>query len=500
VIRSDNSALARAVSFLIVGAPVLYGLARWTLRSLEDPEERRSFGWAFFLSVASITSLAVAATGVFNTIDSIAARTDFDSAQLAQAIAWGLGWFGVWRLGKTHGDPSTLKIERIAGSGIGLATTATAVWFIAATLVRAAYDRLFSVRIVDAIGDDLWRGVAGLVVGVATWGWYWFGNQLKAERTTTWRAYVVLIGILGGLITTISAGSTALFVVLQWFFGSPDPDIAARHFDTLPGTSMAAAVGVGLWLYHRLVLSDAGIRERTETDRVYDYVVAGVGLLAAGGGVATLLVAFFTALSPTGIVETGGDTADVLTAAVTLLVVGGPIWWTFWSRIQRAVRATPPAELASPSRRVFLFALFGVGGIVALISLIVIVFISFEDLIDGSFTGETFRRLRVPLALVVTTGAIAWYHWRIFDADREIAPRPEERSLLREVVVLGSVELADAISQGLDVRVTRWEPIPPNGTGDPSLTDVVDRLRAVQADRALVQVSDGTVTITPFRR
>jgi len=499
IVRTGDTALARSVSFLVVGIPVLYGLGRWTQRLLKDRDERQSFGWAFFLTVGSIISLITAATGVYTVLDSIAGRTDFDGQYLAQAIAWGLGWLALWRIGLRHGELRLLRIERIAGSAAGLAGTATAVWFIVTVVVRSAYDNLFEVRLIDGFGDDLWRGLSGLVVAGLVWWWYWIQHQSHAERTTSWRAYVVLIGVLGGLITAVSAGSTALFSVLQWLFGEPDTASAARHFDLLPGTITAAVVGVVLWIYHRTVLREAG-EIRTETDRVYDYVVAAVGLLAAGGGIATLLVALFEAISPSGLVETGGGTTNVLVAAVTLLVVGGPLWWFFWSRIQRSSALDAVAELGSPTRRVFLFALFGVGGVVALISLIVLVFIAFEDLIGGSVTGETFREIRIPLALVITTGAIAWYHWRVFDADRESAPSPEWRSPLREVIVLGSADLAAAIGDGLHVRVQRWEPVPMESGAEPSPTEVLEKLSTLESEHALVQVRQGLVEVTPFRR
>src|SRR5690606_4252626 len=89
--------------------------------------------------------------------------------------------------------------------------------------------------------------------------------------------------------------------------------------------------------------------------------------------------------------------------------------------------ADPEGELASPTRRVFLFILFGLVGLVAVITLLVGVFILLEDMLDGRLSAETIRSMRFALGLLATSGAVAWYHWSVYRDDREAAPADERR-------------------------------------------------------------------------
>lgn len=490
----DNAALAQSISFIVVGAPVFYGLARWTRRRLEDPRERRSFGWAFYLTSALLVSLLTAGGAIYEILRMLFGAASYEPESIANALVWSGVWAAHWVTAQRTGDPGRLRLHMLAGSATGLAVTATAVWFAVTIALRAMYDGLFDVAIIEDTGDAIGSALAGLVIGAVIWWWYWLRHASKAERSPMWNGYVLLVGVLGGLVTAVTSASTALFAVLQWFFGDPDSSRAARHFDLMPGTLAAFAVGFLLWWYHRTVLAAVGTTERTEVARIYDYLVAGVGLLAATGGITTVLVAVIQTLTPSGLVE-DGDGANVLMAAITLLVVGLPLWWVYWSRIQRHAAAAPDREVVSISRRVYVFVLFGLGGVVALISLLVLMFIAVEDLIDGRFGGETIRSLRVPLALVVTLGVVAAYHWTVFSSDRRLAP--EEARALREVVLVGGNDALRTAVADLHVRVRSWSrpDMVPDGM-DPA--PVIGALQAEEHERVLVIVGDEGFEVVPF--
>ncbi len=499
VIRRDDSALALTVSFLLVGVPVLYGLARWTRRQLDQPGESESLGWALFLSAASIISLLVASSAAFQVLSSalVSDSRFYRADQLAIATVWGAGWYGLWRLGDRYGDPAKMQLERMAGSAVGLSGLATALWFLISSALLSMYDTAFNVRIVDNVGATLWYGFTGMAVGGLIWWWYWLRHAVGAERTPVWRGYVVLVGVLGGLITAVVAGSVVLFTVLQWFFGDPQGSSAARHFDILPWTVTPIAIGLAVWAYHRATLTSAVGTTRTETIRIYEYLVAGVGLVAAAGGITTMLVALFQALSPVGIA--GDGTSNVLVAAITLLIVGSPLWWMFWSRIQHHAMSEPENELSSGARRIFLSLLFGVGGFVALVSLIVIIFIGIEGLFEGT-TGEILRRSRVPFALVLTMGVVAWYHWQVFTSDRSNRPERTDRIQLREVVLMGGhSDLEREIAVALDISVRAWHRLDDLPTGPVHTATLIEDLRLIEAEQALVIIGDATHEIVPFK-
>ena len=57
--------------------------------------------------------------------------------------------------------------------------------------------------------------------------------------------------------------------------------------------------------------------------------MAGIALLAAALGVTMVVVALVESLVPTAKVEVGTSVVNSLLSGVTLLLVGGPLWWVF---------------------------------------------------------------------------------------------------------------------------------------------------------------------------
>jgi len=501
VVRDDSS-LARAVSFLVVGTPVLYGLAIWTRRRFNQPHERESLGWALFAAAASIVSLLMASFAAFQVLNSVldsvlgSDTSLYRADQVARAMTWGAGWYGLWRLTERYGYPARLQFERIAGSGIGLFGLVAAVWLLLSSLLRSVYDTAFGTPIADDASSILRFGFVGLAVSGSTWFWYWLRHTAKAEPTPIWRGYVALVGVLGGLLTIVIASSTGLFATLRWFFGNPESSSAVRHFDLLPEVATAAAIGLAIWGYHRATLAAAVGLGRTEQSRTYEYLVAGIGLVTAAGGITTLLFALFGRLSPVGIA--GDGTANDLVAAITLLIAGGPLWWMFWSRIQSHVLSEPDHELTSSVRRVFLFTVFGVGGFVAVVNLIIVIFIGLDGLLEGT-SGETLREARVPLALVLTMGVVAWYHWTVFTSDRINRPAQTDRVRLREVVVIGGyAELDQEISVALGIPVRSWRRLGDLPTGSVDAAALTAHLEGIESERALVIIGDQSHEIVPY--
>ena len=116
------------------------------------------------------------------------------------------------------------------GAVIGLGVLASSAGWIFATLIDQAVNSADGVAARTGVGEDLRIAAVGVVIGGAVWAWYWLRNGLRAERTVGWHVYVMLAGVLGGLVTAISGGGVGIYLVLEWLFGDPGTESAALHF------------------------------------------------------------------------------------------------------------------------------------------------------------------------------------------------------------------------------------------------------------------------------
>lgn len=488
VVTSDEVALARDLAFTVVGVPLYAGLALWSRRRLLlDPLERDSFGWAFYVTAAAVTSLVVAMTGLQSSLGWALGVEPDNPRALARFIVWGAVWAAHWWLHLRFVPASRSAVHHLAGSLTGLVTTATGL----ATLLGGALAMLFLAGgdAGPSNRDEAIRGAVTLAVGAPVWFLYWVRTAARQERDTLWRGYVLLPGVAGGLVTAVVSASTVLYTTLVWFLGDPESTEAVRHFNDTPWALGAAAAGTLVWWYHQRVLQEAHLPTRTEVRRVYEYLMAAIGLVAAGVGLTVLVVSGVEALTRTTTAGLGQSPVNTLLASVTLLVVGGPVWWFYWHRIQRAFHASPADEAASPTRRAYLLVLFGLGGLTAVVALVVGVYLFFEDLVQGTVSAETLRSMRVPIGILLSTGAIAAYHWAVHQRSRSAVPAAAHGP--RYVLLVGPAdpEIAGAVAHATGGRVQAWST---EDGGAPWSVDAVLAALASAPDEEVLVLSDAS--------
>ncbi len=424
-LTDSSSQTAISIAFVVVGLPVYSGLALYTRRRLrEDPREQRSMGWAFYLTVALIGSLLTSMSLIGAVLSNLANDGDIDRTLLIHAVTWTAIWAGHWWVSQRWKPERNTQFHVLLGSVVGLIWAFTGTFATIAAVLSTVYDDLFLISIIDGGITDLLVPVTVVLVGGPVWWWYWFRHARRGPRTPWWLAHVLLLGVLGGAVTVIAGTGVMLFGVLDWVLGDPASS-AAAHFTFLPGAITGVVVGGATWAYHASVLGSRDQRDHSEVGRIYDYLLAGAGLVVAASGVATLIATAIKAVSGVTIVTSGGG--STLAAAITLIVIGTPLWWRYWSTIQRFKTADPAGELRSITRRIYIVVLFGVAGIVAVVSLIVLVFLVFEDILDGNFGSGTLDSAAVSIALLLTAGALAWYHFAVFREDRtDFVPEPDD--------------------------------------------------------------------------
>ena len=499
------SELALGLSLTVVAVPAWVLVWRGVRgRLLRDPQERGSVAWVLYLAAASTTSLVVALANAAQAAAWALGVVDIDHRAVASAVAWGAAWGVHARLARHPTVSPTNKsagLVALAGSAVGLVALALGIGGMVAAAAGEAYRAVAATSLVERPpAEGVRQSLALAALAAPVWWWHWLRQAVHGPRDTMWHAYVMLLPVAGGSLAAVGAGAVALNLVLQWFLGVPDAERASTHFESLPLALSVALVAAWAWWYHRRVLAAAEAQARTEPERAYEYLVAGVGLVAAASGVTVGITALIQTLAPAPLAAAGPGGRNTLVSAITLLVAGGPLWWVFWRRVQEHVGADGATEAGSPSRRTYLLLLFGATGVAATISLVILLYVVFRDAIEGALSAGALYDLRAAVALVLTAGVVSAYHWRIHLRDRALQP-PAGTPALRRSVLLVSPDgrfLAGELAArtGATVRVLQRKDVAP-ATVDPG--PVAAAVLASTHERLLVVVDEhGDVRVIPY--
>ncbi len=485
---SDTADRARDLSFLIIGVPAYTLLLRYQLRRMVADqrrgvlEEQHSAGWFFYVNAAHMTMLVATMVTAHRAICGLFGTDTFEARDLYRVLVWAglwaMHWFWLARRYKPSGDAYVAL-----PSAAGLGTFAVGIGGVVARSAAAGYREAANGYEPMQPSPDLRSWTATAIVGGLCWGFYWLARYRNSHRTTLWHVVVVLLGGLGGLSAAVVAASIGLYRTLVWFIGDPYVASWEEHFTFLPAALAATVVGLASWGYHRIVLGRETAENRTDPGRVYDYLSAASGLVAAATGTALGVVALIEAL----IEPERGDAAvkNSWIVAATLLFVGIVAWRIFWRRIERAMVVARQAELASSVRTIYLTAVFGIGAIAALIGLIVVLSGTLQDLLDGNFGRQSIRDVRGGIGAVLAVVGIVWYHLHIFRRER-----PEVLALqgavveqrIRTIVIVSAhdpeqhSDLIDRLAQLPNSKVVVWrrtDPVPDPAADSDAIIEAV---------------------------
>lgn len=478
VIAESRTDLARNLSFAIVGVPLVYLFSRWSIKNLrEDTTERSSLAWQAYLTITSITSLVIALNGLHDTLSWLIGNDPYRGDALAQLVIWTSIWFFHLRLSAKAGEAN--RAQYLIGSGIGLSILAVGLGGLVANALEQLINANQEIISIERT-DPILNSAITLLMGLPVWAIYWLRGALTFTRDFLWHAYVFLAGIAASFITTVAGFSVLLYDVMVWFLGDTKGESATQHFFTTANAVGAALSGLAIWSYHRSLIQEE--TERTELRRIYEYIVTGVSLIAASLGILMIIVAAIESITPSDI-STNGEGTNSLILAVTLLIVGAPIWWIFWNRIERAV-LRDKEDLASPTRRIYLLMLFGVAGVAAVISLITLIFLFFDDLLNSELTQTTFRDMRFAVGILVTNAAISGYHWTIYKSERDTPVEIFRRG--RHITLVGPSDphIVELLKEQLGGNIQLW--VSPDSGSPWNLQELVDLVDSTEGKELLV--------------
>ena len=422
IVNADQSSLASNLAFVVVGGPLLAGITIWLRNSLrENPSEGHGLIPTFFATLAAIVSLLVFLSSAIAALHNVINGDEVLGSTLGRTIVWGTALILVLKISNSVIPKNDFRIQYFVGSFItALAALIGLVQVLGGVLaLLLSQQTFFDTQKLALVSPDnpIGIGLGTLVMSGALWIYYWIKNANTNKSDTLWLAYVLIAGVGGTLVIAITSLSISLYQVLVWFVGEPASQNAGEHFASIPQSVATAFAGFLFWWYHKSLLPNES--ERTDVQRTYEYLVSAISLIASAIGISIVIVALIESLT-SQVQLAGAGAINTLLGAGTVIIVAGPVWWHFWSRIQSISRAESNAELSSPVRRIYLFLLFGVGGIVAIVSLITIVVQLFDGILSSNLGANTFSEMRFAIGILISTGIVAAYHWEIYRHEKSV--------------------------------------------------------------------------------
>ena len=515
VLSPSRSGLAIGISLALVGFPIWGFHWRLVLRYVRElPVETRSIVRKLYLYVVLGVSAGLLIQASVSALQWVLGSKDFAGYPWAAITIWAGVWVYHWRLELTEGQSTveTLAIRRLYVYIVSLATLvmlAVGGGRIVHIILREGYESLVTLPVLVPTQAGLWQdamktSLAVLLIGGAGWWAHWHYFARRELRSVLRQIYLYIFAVLGGFVTTLVSSGVILFGVLVWLIGVPDDDAASAHFRFLPGAVASLSVGVGLWLYHWMVVQrevDVSPLGERSSRRAYAYIVAalGLGALAVGVGVVvTNAVAIFVD-SARDVVAGPDFWRNRVVLFITLAAVGVPAWGYYWRSAQLRVQEEGAEERASLARRIFIFGVLTVGALALLGSVSFLLFVFLRDALEGELALTSLRDAKNGIGVAAAVAVFLPYYWLIYRQDRRAEPEVIEPAARRKGVSVLVGPGGEAFVRGLEaalgyeVSTLRWadtDAEPPDLYED-EYEEIAQRV-ADAAGSNVILVADGT--------
>ncbi len=454
-------ALARALSLVLVGVPVFLFHWLWAQRAASaDPEERTALLRALFFFAAlgaALFPVAQNALAWLNRALLLAFKTNASSAIVGGHQSWQdnfialLANLGVaayfWRTLK-NAWPAPPDDEQFADAR----RVYRYIWLLYALLLGIAGVRellmfLFSIPNEKVLGVGqgarLGNGLALVLVGIPLWVFTWRICQgaldEARERASNLRLGVLYLLSWGSAVVGIFAVSVMLSELLKFLLGAPGGWRAALNGISEP---LAVAVPLGaVWLYHQRILLahialDADENAQAGKRRLYSTFLAFIGLALSTTGL-LLLLSFLVDLL-TGQNAWGGGLRERLSAALSTLAAGIPLWVPRWRALQAealAQDARGSAARRSLVRRAYLYLALFAGVIGGMGTAVALVFQILSALLSGRVPADFAASVLNNAAALAVFIVLLVYHLRILRADSALETQQSPLSNFPVLVV-----------------------------------------------------------------
>jgi hypothetical protein len=382
---------ARALSFVIVGIPVVAVISKWIKRDFtKNLENSFAPAWQIYLFAATTFTFLIWFLFLSGSLNWLAGEP-YNPKGLAQGVISFLLWLVHLRL-IAHHRSLTVNLHRFIG------------WFTGITGSVVAVISLLEYAISKSTGFSMSRfqiqeAIILLAVAVPTALHYWedFNLNVTAIEQRVYRIFGGLI--IPALFATIAATFTSNQLI-TWFFGEHMDD-AKIVLNDVPSTLATSFVLALVMIYFSKLLKVNSNFEWDLISRGQHYLLSAMAMVGVAISLGTLIA---------GALDKG-DHQDATIFGISLLFTTLPTWIVNWRKCQVALALEFEEEHTSPIRRFYLYAMIGVPTIVALGASVFVLFTLFKGLLIGGFDS---MQLSTPLGILVSTGAVALYHFRIY--------------------------------------------------------------------------------------
>ncbi|RPJ27554.1 MAG: hypothetical protein EHM33_07610 [Chloroflexi bacterium] len=446
-ISGGAEALAQALALILVGVPIFLIHWLWVQRAAaRDEEEKTATLRAVFFYAILLATLIPVVQNLLSFID----RALIQGAGLGvgrafslfreQTLADNLIAIGMncivaayfWNL--LQGEWATLPDPQKRESFAEVRRFYRYLWMLYGLLMTvfgAQQILRFLFYIPGDVLGELGRevvvnGVALLVVGTPIWVYSWRIIQDSlvdpAEMGSTLRLAILYLLALGGVITVITTAAMVVNDILTWLLGA---DWTFQYFIQQIGGPISIGVPLGLvWAYYGYWLNRhieaVGDRvRRAGMKRLYNYILALIGLVVAFIGVATLFSFIIDMLTGSGILMSD-STRGTLATSIASLIVGLPLWLIMWRPMQS--EALVQGEMGDHARRSVLrkaylyLVLFGsvIGGMATAVGL---VYQLIRAILTGDPGNDFVNNILNLIQLLFLFGVVLTYHLSVLRQD-----------------------------------------------------------------------------------
>ena len=513
VVASSSNRLAWGLALVIVGLPLWGFHWRAMQRHMADlPVERNSILRKLFIYLTLGVAVGLLISGSVGILNWALGARDFSGFPWAAVIVWSAVWWLFWRVETREGQHTvdTRGVRRLYLYLVAIVTltmVAVAAVRLLQEVLTAGYTSTFSVQVLQPSGSGLWTTgmrtslVLAVVSGVV-WAAHWLRFASRDHESHLRWVYLYVFAILGGAVTALAAAGVLVNRILEWVVTAPGSSPAVDHFGVLPGVIASFSVGVAVWLYHWWTVQREAAgskRQAVRARRIYIYILSALGL-------GTLAAASFTAINTSlallsersrSLVSGEDLWKEPVSLAVTLAIIGAPIWWYYWREAQRRVDVDQAEERTALARRLYIFAVLGLGVLAMVGSVSGTLFVLLRDLLDTGLSIDTLRDIRPAIGIALTAGIVLPYQWSVYRSDRDAAPRPEAPGpaprTVKQVSLLareGSDEFLRGLEEALghSVEALSWadaEAVAPSMT-EQGLSDLARRVNEALGRRVLL--------------